>query len=160
MSEIQRQTLPNKELRREMSALSSAIAHLLFPPILPSPLSALHPPALRHLRVFLLTHTHTLGLLPCPWCLLIARVHTRASLNALAFMSCLCWRGRGAQYCKLIRLPAPPFVGVCEVNYHYISPLSNSWPHPPVPSLAFVHSLFLVTARTASAWLNTGLGPD
>lgn len=114
--------------------------------------------------LFPLSPSHTISLPLCPWCLLIAKVHTRASLNVLAFMSCLCCEGRSSRYCKLIRLSPPPFVRVCEVSYYYISPLSDSCPHPPppLPPLGVFHwfCLFLVILRMASAWLNTGLRAD
>lgn len=122
----------------------------------PSP-SLLHPSVLLYFPAF---HSCTRCLPPYPWCLLIATVHTRASLNVLAFMSCLSWQGRSTRYCKLIRLSPPPFVRVCEVNYYYISPLSDSRPPPPPPE-SFFGSLYLVLViLMASAWLNTGLRAD
>lgn len=144
--------------------LSLAITPFLSHPLF-SLIPLFHPLSFLLFRLSSLSPPHTQSASPlCPWCLLIAKVHTRASLNVLAFMSCLCCEGRSSRYCKLIRLSPPPFVRVCEVSYYYISPLSDSCPHPPppLPPLGVFHwfCLFLVILRMASAWLNTGLRAD
>lgn len=163
MSKEQRQTLSNKELRHERSDICVIFSHhpsivLSHPPFTTFP----HRPfLLSSLTSLSFTHTHSASA-PAPdvyWLPEFIQEH-----HLMCLLSCPAFVGRAAAHnIANWSVSLPPFVRVCEVNYYYISPLSNSWPCPPPSTIRILscsYSLFLVILRMASAWLNTGLRPD
>lgn len=62
--------------------------------------------------------------------------------HLMCLLSCPAFVGRAAEHnIANWSVSLPPFVRVCEVNYYYISPLSNSWPQHHSDSFLLLLSL-------------------
>lgn len=143
MSEEHWQTLSNKELRSDISALLFSLVPLS--PELPSD--------------FLISPCLALFLLPSLRMFIDWGFIRQHHLMCLLSCAGLCWR-----YCKLIRLSSPPFVKVYEVIYYCIAPSPNGGPPrlPPEGISMAKHGLasWLADPRASLAALMSSLRFD